>query len=105
MFSTEREVACFQVTELLLTAHQESRRPPATALRACMVDADPVLISARLLPSCGNLGMDFIFLSLIVPHLEKGTELSLMGYWKSQGSHLCEVMEEPGVSLNCSWFF
>ena len=105
MFSTEREVACFQVTELLLTAHQESRRPPATALRGCMVDADPVLIPARLLPSCGNLGMDFVFLSLLVPHLEKGTELSLMGCWKSQGSHLCEVMAEPGVSLNCSWFF
>ena len=41
------------------------------------MDTDPVLISARLLPSCVNLGMDFTLLSLSFPHLEKGTELSL----------------------------
>lgn len=50
-FGTERAVACFQVTELLLTAHQESGVPSPTTLRGCTVDTYPVLISAPYSPA------------------------------------------------------
>lgn len=56
-------------------------------------------------PQLCDPGHGLHFLEPQFPHLEKGPELTFVGYCKSHGAHLCEVMAEPRLALNCPRLF